>query len=242
MSLDQCADQFVLAISPRLAIVGLSYRADDPDSFLRDRAKGLPKRRVTLEAALAARPQVVVRYWGGDPKLLRALRRRGVAIVEIGEAEDFAGVERNVRRVAAALGRPERGEALVADMRVKQAAAEGAWRGAQALYMTPGAVTAGPGTLVDAVMRQAGLGNLETGRGFRSLSLEALVLHPPQALVLGFYDAAGLARAAWSPGRHAVVRRRARSAALASLPGSMMGCPAWFAADASKLLADRAPR
>ena len=72
LSLDQCADQFVLALSPREAIVGLSTRADDADSRLRALAVGLPKRRVGLEPALAVRPQVVVRYWGGEPRLIEA--------------------------------------------------------------------------------------------------------------------------------------------------------------------------
>lgn len=241
MSLDQCADQYVLALSPREAIVGLSYRADDADSYLREQAQGLPKRRATLEAALAARPQAVVRYWGGDPRLLAELETRGVAIVGIGEATDLDGVRRNIRQVAAALGQPARGEALISAMRAKEAAAEGAWRGSSALYMTPGGATAGSDTLVDAILRAAGLVNLETGQGFRILSLEALALHPPKALVLGFYDGAALARAAWNPGQHALVRRSARKAVLAELPGAMMGCPAWFAADAAKLLASRAP-
>ena len=44
MSLDQCADQYVLALSPREAIVGVSPRVDDRDSYLRARAAGLPQR------------------------------------------------------------------------------------------------------------------------------------------------------------------------------------------------------
>ena len=54
MSLDSCADQYVLALAPRQAIVGVSPRADAPDSFLRAKAAGLPKRRTTLEAVLGA--------------------------------------------------------------------------------------------------------------------------------------------------------------------------------------------
>ena len=33
VSLDQCADQYVLALSAPADIAGLSYRADDADSF-----------------------------------------------------------------------------------------------------------------------------------------------------------------------------------------------------------------
>ena len=242
MSLDQCADQYVLALTPRGVIVGLSDRADDADSFLRAQARGLPTRRATLESVLTARPDIVVRYWGGDPRLLAALERRGVEIVEVAEANDFEAVETNIHRVAKALGAEARGDALAGEMRHKLASSSGAWRGAPALYMTPGGVTAGAGTLVDAVMRAAGLSNLEASPGFRELSLETLALHPPRALVLGFFDPTSLARTAWSPGQHVVLRRQAKSATLARVHGSMLGCPAWFAADASAMLAARAPR
>ena len=68
-SLDQCADQYVLALSPRADIVGLSKRATKSDSYLAARARGLPMRRATAEEVLAARPDVVVRWWGGDESM-----------------------------------------------------------------------------------------------------------------------------------------------------------------------------
>ncbi len=61
MSLDSCADQYVLALAPRDSIVGLSYRAVASDSYMRAEAKGLPLRRATFESLVAARPDVVVR-------------------------------------------------------------------------------------------------------------------------------------------------------------------------------------
>jgi iron complex transport system substrate-binding protein len=56
MSLDSCADQYVLALAPREAVVGVSPRADAPDSFLRAKAAGLPQRRTTLEPCWARVP------------------------------------------------------------------------------------------------------------------------------------------------------------------------------------------
>ena len=242
LSLDQCADQYVLALSPRATIAGLSTRADDPDSRLRALAAGLPRRRVDLESALAADPQLVVRYWGGDPRLVRALERRGVAVVTLGDATDFADVRRNIRAVAAALDRRPQGEALVAEMDRRLARAAGAWRGARALYMTPGGVTAGSRTLVDAVLTAAGMTNVERRPGYQSVSLEQLALDPPKAVVLGFFDTFQLAGDNWGPGRHQVLRRVARERAVASLPGPMLGCPDWGAAEAADLLASQAPR
>jgi iron complex transport system substrate-binding protein len=242
LSFDQCADQFVLALSPRAAIVGLSTRADDADSRLRARARGLPRRRVDLETALAVRPQVVVRYWGGDPRLVRALQARGVRVVTIDEAADFAGVRANVRKVAVALGAPARGEVVIARMDARLARAAGAWRGKQALYLTPSGVTAGAGTLVDAVLKAAGMTNAEKRPGYQTLSLEALALDPPAAVVLGFFDTFQLAGDSWGPGRHQVMKAVVRDRTVASLPGATLGCPDPSAAEAAELLAARAPQ
>ncbi|HEY8617647.1 ABC transporter substrate-binding protein [Phenylobacterium sp.] len=242
LAFDQCADQYVLGLSPREAIVGLSTRADDRDSRLRRYAAGLPRRRADLETVLSLRPDVVVRYWGGDPRLLAALERRGVRVVTIGEASDFAGVRRNVRAVAAALGQPARGEALVRQMDARLSRAAGAWSGRSALYLTPSGVTAGPGTLVHAILTATGLRNAETRAGYQTVSLERLTLAPPNAVVLGFFDSVQASGDAWGPGRHRVLKRVAAERAVASLPGSMLGCPDWGAAEAVELLVRSAPR
>jgi iron complex transport system substrate-binding protein len=230
-----------MALSPRAVIVGLSTRADDADSRLRDRARGLPLRRADLETALAVRPQVVVRYWGGEPRLVEALRARGVRVVTIREAKDFAGVRANIRAAAAALEAEPAGETLVAQMDARLAASAGAWKGARALYLTPGGATSGPGTLTDAILRGAGMTNAEARPGYQSVSLERLALDPPGAVVLGFFDTFQLAGDSWGPGRHRVLRRIVRERAVASLPGSMLGCPDWSAAEAVELLARKAP-
>ncbi|MGI8839501.1 MAG: ABC transporter substrate-binding protein [Caulobacteraceae bacterium] len=236
-SLDQCADQYVLALSPRADIAGLSRRATKADSYLRADARGLPSRRATSESVLASGPAVVVRYWGGDARLLADLKRRGVRVVAIDDAADFSGVRANIRRVATALDARWAGEVLIARMTAKLAAAKGAWGGAGALYLTSGGATAGRGTLMDAMLRAAGLTNLTAGAGFPRLSLERLILTPPAALVLGFFDAGTDALQHWGLGRRAPLRRLAEQRAIVSLPGAILGCPAWFVADGAAAIA-----
>lgn len=235
-SLDQCADQYVLALAPRSQIVGLSPRVGAGDSYLRALSTGLPRRRASTESVLAARPQVVVRYWGGDERLASELTRRGIGLVGIDEATNFDQVRANIRRVAAALGEQAKGEALIARMDGQIGAARGAWGGRQGFYLTSAAFTAGPGTLMDSVMRAAGLSNAQTAPGFRAASLERLALDPPQVLVVGFFDAYGLAQQQWGPGRHPLIRRLVAARAVASLPASLLGCPAWYAGDAVQAL------
>lgn len=236
-SLDQCADQYVVALVPRADIAGVSYRADDADSYLRVQAKGLPKGRVGLEPILASRAQVVVRYWGGDPLLLRALQRRGVRVARIEDAQDFDGVRANMRSVARALGQEARGEALVRRMDAELARARGAGRGRSALYLTSGGYTAGPDTLVGAMLTAAGFNNVAGRMSFEPIALEKMTLSPPSALVLGFFDSDALATQRWAMGRHRIAQKLIREHALASLPASILACPAWFAADGPARLA-----
>jgi iron complex transport system substrate-binding protein len=207
---------------------------------MRAQARGLPERRATLESALAARPRVAVRWWTPDARLVPALRARGVEVVQLASVDDFAGIRRNVRAVAAALGQPARGEALIADMDADLARARGAWAGRRALYLTPGGYTSGPGTLTDAILTAAGLTNAARRPGYSPVPLETLALAPPDALVLGFFDPAHVG--GWSVGRRPLVQRLARDHAIAAIPSDLQLCPAWFAGKAALAIAAQAPR
>ena len=235
MALDQCADQYVLALRPD-AELALSPRADDPDAWLRAAAAGRRRVRPTLEAAIAFQPDVVVRYWGGEPRLLARLEASGVRVITIEDATDFNGVRAEIREVARGLGVPGRGEALTArmDATLHGAAPEHGAPGRSALYLTAGGFTAGKGTLVDAIFRAAGLSNAAAGPFFAPVSVERIALFPPARFVLGFFDQA---RGDWrGPGRHPVVQRAAQGRVAARLPAAALTCPAWFAADAAAML------
>lgn len=242
MSVDSCADQFVIALSPRDAIVGVSARADDPDSYMREQARGLPQRRATAETVLALRPDVVVRYWGGDARLSEALTRRGVAVVRIEDARDFDQVRANVRAVAGALDQRAKGEALIAGMDARLARSKGAWDGKPAMYLTPTGYSSGGGTLIDAMLRAAGLTNLVSGPAWEPIPLEAIVRGPPSAFVLGFFSRLSGLTTRWGPGRHTVLQKRLPGRTIASLPGAQIGCPAWFVGEGVETLALAAPR
>lgn len=238
LSLDQCADQYVLALRPD-AELALSPRADDPDAWLREAAKGRARVRPTLEAAVSFQPDVVVRYWGGEPRLLTRLEARGTSVAVIADATDFDGIRANIRSVAQALDARERGEALIARMDARLAEAVPATRQAPtALYLTAGGFTAGRETLIDAIFRAAGFRNAADKPYFNPVSVERIALSPPVLFVLGFFDQA---RGDWrGPGRHPVVRKAAKGRVAASLPASTLTCPAWFAADAAAMLRDGA--
>ena len=217
LSLDQCADQFVLAMRQEGDRLTLSPRADDEDSYMHEAAAGHRVARPGLEAVVMARPDVVVRYWGGDPALLRGLERRGVPVVTVSDATNFDGVRANVRAVAEGLGRPEAADPLVAEMDADLAAA-------------------GSGLRTHAMLTASGLRNAAPAPGFGPVSIEGLVMHPPARFVLGFFD--DVRRDRRGPGRHPALARRMAERPTVSLPSSEISCPAWFAARAARRLAE----
>lgn len=237
MSLDQCGDQYAMALSPD-ATLALSPRADDPDSWMKAKASLYRRVRPTLEAAIAFQPDVVVRYWGGEPRLLAALERRGVRVLTIDDATTMEGVRANVIKVAEGLGERRRGDALVVSMdeRLDEARPASGQARSSALYLTPGGFTAGKGTLVDAILTAAGFANLAMSPGYAPVSVERMALSPPKRFILGFFD---LFRSDWrGPGRHPIVRGAAKGRVAARLPASALTCPAWFAADAAVMASE----
>lgn len=236
LSLDQCADQYVLALGEGHELA-LSPRADDPDSWLRAEAAGHRRLRPTLETVVAWAPDVVVRYWGGDARLLAQLERQGVRVVTIADAADFASVEQSIAEVAQALDREDEGQSLTDRMRATLddgASPEGP-HPVSALYLTAGGFTSGSGTLIDASLKAAGLENAARSHGFGAVRVERLAMDPPGRFVLGFYDQSRADRR--GPGRHPLVKRLAEDRPNVRLPAAMLTCPAWFMADAVPVLA-----
>ena len=235
MALDQCADQYALALAPKAQLL-LSPRADDADSFLKDAAKGHRMVRPSLETAVAERPDVVVRYWGGDARLLRRLERDGITVVTIEDSRDFDGIRDNIRRVSSALNVDARGEQMIAAMDAKLATSANAGQGRKAAYLTASGFSAGPDTLIDSILRAAGFRNAMQQTGYQPFGLERALLQPPFAIVRGFFEQVF---ADWrGTGRHPALNRLHREDVVADLPASTLTCPAWFAADAVVTLAE----
>ena len=67
------------------------------------------------------------------------------------------------------------------------------------------------------------------------------MLHPPDAVVGGFFDADSGASQSWGIGRHQIVRDLLDKHGLVRLPASLLGCPAWFAGDGVVAIAAARP-
>ena len=238
VSLDYCADQYVLALADRAQIAALSPGAARDDSYFRERAAGLRRVRSTLESALALRPDLIVRDWGGPWDSSEAFARFGVPVLEVDSVHDFAGARAMVLRAAEALDQRPRGAAIVADLDARLAALQArAPPPRPVLYLSVAGASAGPGVMIDALIRAAGGRNFKTEPGWSVAPLEAVIQTPPALIALGFFETGRTSMDAWSPARHPTLRRALARADIVSLPAASVSCEAWYAIDAAETIA-----
>jgi iron complex transport system substrate-binding protein len=232
VSLDFCADQFVLALANRDDILAVSPQADDAHSALRAEAEGLTQLRATAEDVLALQPDLIVRSYGGDARTLAFFERLGLEVHQIGFASDFDGIEAGLRATARALGHPERGEALIANMALEDPHTD--IDRPSGLYLTPAGATTGSGTLIDATLNAAGLRNAASGSGWRSLPLEQLAQEDPDLVVTAFFDDQSAPPDGWAVARHPVFQRLIADTPRLDMDGAQTSCVSWMLADAAR--------
>ena len=236
VSLDYCADQFVLGLADRERILALSPDAGKDFSYLRAEAAGLPTVRPRAEDVLVLEPDLVVRNYGGGPRAAAFFERAGVPVLQIDFAPDIEAVRDRIRQAAATLRVPDRGEALIAEMDARLALARAGAPDTDTLYVAPSGVAAGSGTFVDHLIAAAGLDNFSDEVGWRSIPLERLAYETPDVYAVPVFENAGH-NLPWTPFRHPVAVRRVQAGPALSVDGATTSCGAWFLADAVEALA-----
>ncbi len=241
VSLDFCADQYVLTLVKRREIAGLSPDATKSFSYMREAAKGLPVVRPRAEDILMLEPDIVVRSYGGGPNAAAFFARAGIDVVQIDHANDMEGLEEVIKAAAEDLGARRRGAALLSDMRARlaalDAAVEGDRKSASVLYLTSKGAAAGRGTVIDDAIARAGFSNFRRRAGWGSIPLERLASARPDIIAAGFFETGDLVTDRWTPARHPVLRRRLEDGPVVRLPGAWTACAAWPLVDAVEALA-----
>lgn len=232
VSLDFCADQYVLKLADRDQIIALSPDAESEFSYMRAQAAGLKRVRPTAEAVLALKPDLIVRTYGGGPGAAEFYAAAGVKVAQIPHADDFAGVRAAAVAISQAVGHPQRGQKLAAEINQRLAAAPA--QGPTALYVTPGGVTTGGGSLIDAIIQAGGFRNYTGGTGWRDLPLEQLTRADPDLIIASFFDARQ--PQPWSSARHPVARRLMQERPFVAMDGAVTACGGWFVLDAVEQL------
>jgi iron complex transport system substrate-binding protein len=185
VSLNLCADQFLVLLLPPHRIAALSPLADDHTlSAVASAARHLPRVRPSAETVLPLSPDLAVAGPWGGAGAAAALARRGVPVLRLGMAEDFPAITEQLLRLGTALGETARAEAIAAEMQAALASlpARPAERPRALVWQARG-FAPGRGTLAAAVLEAAGFANAAPFRGYGYVPLERLLIDPPSLLV-----------------------------------------------------------
>lgn len=190
VSVNLCADQLVTLLAPE-RVVSVTHLAPERSmSFVADRIGGYTINHGNAEEVLALRPDLVVAGRFAARPAVAMVRRLGIAVIDLPLVESFAQVRDQVRLLGDALGVPERAETLLARMDARLERVRGAPGSERPLALVLGAngFTSGSGTLIDEVLRAAGLENAAATRlgvtGYGQVGLEDIVTVRPDVVVL----------------------------------------------------------
>lgn len=188
VSINLCADQLVLALADRKQIAGLTKNATDIEmSGEAAKAKGIPLLSNSAEQILAIEPDLIVGMPASRSAALRALPEQSYPLLDLDTANTLDQIYASIRQTAAAVGHPERGDALIARMQGELAGLPKPGKGRVAAYYQRRGYMTGTGTLIDELMTRVGLVNLAGKLGkppLSQLSIEEMVAAEPDYLIV----------------------------------------------------------
>lgn len=185
-SLNLCTDELLLMLGAPAQIASVTHlshqKAETP---LWREGRRYARNDGSLLSVAGLRPDLVLTMGGGGRDRVRIAERLGIRVVDLPFPTRLADIEASIREVSRALGRPERGAALLARIDALKRSApprprEAIWIGGGGISMSGDGL--GAQWLALAGLRQRTLpGNRAT--------LETLLAHPPDVLVRSDYRA-----------------------------------------------------
>jgi iron complex transport system substrate-binding protein len=209
LSMNQCTDLLVLQLAPKARVVAVTYLArDGAKALFPGAADGVAVNYGTPEDIIKFRPDLILT---GDFSLAvtrRLAKEVGAPIVEVKSTRTFDDVRRNLRQVGAAVGEPERAEAMIRRMDAQLAglAAHPPARPVRVVAWDGGATVPGTDTFANRIITAAGAVNIAAQPGpiYTGFDVERLLEARPDALLFGG-DGRPLLQS--EEGRHRIVRR-----------------------------------
>lgn len=187
MSLKICTDALLMDLVPPSRIASVTFLARERAALKWwPQAARIAINHNSAEEILAAHPDLIVTDTFTAPAMRPILAKSGARVVEVPPAETFDQIRADIRQVAAAVGEPARGAALIARMdadlaqlkahRPTHPISVAAWGG--------GGYVPGQGGLFGTVLAAVGARNIEQG-AFAYYDVETLMAKNPDALVYG---------------------------------------------------------
>ncbi len=241
-----CADQLALSLAAPEQILSLSYKSQDPiRSRYAARATAYPANRGSSEEVIQFKPDIVLasRRWRNHPQQ-KQFTMLDIRVVVVPLSNSWLEVFANTQWLADQLGRPERGQALVADVRRRLQILQESVRTSDEpvpslLYLRPNGGSSGEGTYIDMLIRALGFRNHASIlglEGWGQLPLETIVMQPPDYFLLSGHvrdSTRGNSRLS----RHPLLQQLLDEQTVLSLPPDTGYCADWQIIDTAEHLA-----
>lgn len=245
VSLNMCTDELVLRLAEREAIASVTWLSQDPrNANMAQLARETPANHGLVEEVLSFKPDLAIAGSFTTRNTVGLLKRVGAPLREFGVPRDLAGVRAQIAEMAAVLGEPARGQALIDEMdaRLARLASRVGTTRPKALVLRPNGFTVGRGSLVDEILTKAGFVNLATDLGidnYGQIALETVALGGADILILNT-TADGPPSLAHEILNHPVLARLGDRLKLVALPSKLWTCAGPAVIDAIELLMDAA--
>lgn len=245
VSLNMCTDELVLRLADPAAIASVTWLSQDPrNANMAEAARRYPANHGLVEELLAFRPDLVIAGSFTTRNTVALLRRVGAPVREFGVPRDLGGVKAQIAEMAALLGEPARGEALIGeiDARLAFLAQRIGKERPKALVLRPNGFTVGRGSLVDEILTRAGFVNLAAELGidnYGQIALETVALGEADILILNTSEG-GPPSLAHEILNHPLIGRLGDRLRLVALPSRLWTCAGPAVIDAIEMLIDAA--
>jgi len=242
VSLNLCADELVLRLAAPDTVKSVTWLARDPVlSNVPALAQAVPVNRGLAEDIVPLAPDLVIAGTHTSRTAVALLQRLRVPVLEIGVPGTIEEALAQITTVAAVLRADERGALLVADIQNRLAALPRAAplsvQPIAAVYQ-PNGFTIGHGSMINDLLKRAGLRNLAVERridNYGALPLEVLLAAQPDLLVMNAAGDRGPALA-YEVLRHPALAHRYNGARAVSVPSAWWSCPGPHLVDAVQRL------
>lgn len=189
VSNNPCIDAVLAEIALPGQVSAVSIYSHDPDSASAPLAWAakIPAIGTGAEELLLALPKMVLTGNLASSGANAVLARAGIKTVAVGVAPTIAEDMQQIRKIAAALGRVNAGEALISDIDKSLPDTQISGPPVSAIFWQNGGFVAGKGTLQDELLQRHGFRNASAQYGLASwgvLPLETLVRNPPQIIFM----------------------------------------------------------
>jgi iron complex transport system substrate-binding protein len=189
VSINPCVDAVLVRVARPEQVLAISHYSQDPQatSLPLEVARRFRVTSGTAEEVVALAPDLVMSGPHVSPSTIFALERMNIRIVKFSVAESVAASEKQIRDIATAVGAPERGERIVADVeRAIAASRPHDARRVSTLIWQGGGMVPGKGSLADELLQITGYRNFSAEYGLAKwdvLPLEYLIATPPDVVL-----------------------------------------------------------